>query len=266
MPAKGTQRYKRLLQHIKNPGEYIFRKGDRLKRPLSFTTKPHAITFPVTEGLYQVFKEIFMEDVYDIADLVAPLPAKPVIIDIGANAGFFNIILLSKIKEARILAYEPIKQNVAYIKALQDNNPIIKNGIEVFEQAVTGTAQGDIKLFMANTEDNQVVASVVDGFNKDNTKEVVVKTITLTEIIEQNNLQQIDILKMDCEGSEYDILYNTDPALIQRAKHLALEVHDIDEGTKNYKTMKPFLEGLGYTVTGAAINEFCFAVNAIKKN
>ena len=108
MPTTGFGRYFNLFNNIKNPGEYLINKSKRHSRPLVFTTRPHQINFEVPESLYHVFKEIFMEDVYDIQQLIRSLPAEPNVIDIGANAGFFEILLLSKINTAKVHAYEPL--------------------------------------------------------------------------------------------------------------------------------------------------------------
>ena len=105
MAVTGISRYFRLWNHIANPAEYIVRKGERHQRDLNFTTRPLPVHFRVSAALYQVFKELFMADVYEIDALVKTLPTNPVVIDIGANAGFFDVQLLSKIDRATIYAY-----------------------------------------------------------------------------------------------------------------------------------------------------------------
>ncbi|MFZ1527965.1 MAG: FkbM family methyltransferase [Ferruginibacter sp.] len=266
MPVKGKRRYIKLLQNIQNPGEYLFNKGKRTERELNFVTKPNAISFPVPESLYQVFKEIFMEDVYDIGHLLKRLPPNPVVIDIGANAGFFDILLLSKIRSARIFAYEPLPSNTAYIEKVMEKNPFMKQQVSLHQKAVTGTEKDELVLYMEDTEDNQVVASVFDGFNKENLKKTVLPAISLTKIITENDLQKIDLLKMDCEGSEYDILRNSAPEILNRARFMSIEVHDVDDKENNFASLKKYLEGLHYSLSYAPINNFCYAVEAVKQD
>ena len=67
-----------------------------------FVTRPNPVKFDVPESLYQVFKEIFMEDFYNVDKLIQKLPPNPLVIDVGANAGFFNVLLFSKIKNAGV--------------------------------------------------------------------------------------------------------------------------------------------------------------------
>jgi FkbM family methyltransferase len=265
MPAKGFKRYIELFKHIQNPFEYILHKNERFKRSLIFTTKPNSIQFPVALPLYQVFKEIFLEDVYNIEAVVKQMPQKPVIIDIGANAGFFDVLILSKIKDAKIFAYEPIPRNTQQIKTVLDANPAIKNNVIVHQVAVTGTPGDKIDLYIESENDNSVIASIFSDFNSSNANKISVDTITLTDIFLKNELTEVDIMKVDCEGSEYDIFYNTDPAIIRRAKMLLLEVHDLDEKKNNITAMSKFLVEIGYDVTHQPINNFCHAVEAVLK-
>ncbi len=265
MPAKGKMRYKKLFENISNPQEYLFRKGKRHKQPLLFTTRPNKINFDVPDSIYQVFKEIFMEDVYEINKLVSKLPENPVVVDIGANVGFFNIILLSKIPAARIFAYEPLPSNLLYFKNIIKQNPAIEPFISINQAAVTGLEKESLDLFMEDNADSQVVASVFASFNVRNTKKITVPCISLSKIIESNQLKQIDLLKIDCEGSEYDILYNTPAAALKTVRHIAIEVHDVDEDTCNFKSLKKHLESLNYSITSTPINNFCYAVDAVLK-
>jgi FkbM family methyltransferase len=264
MAIKGFKRYLQLAKNVTNPVEYFTGKRNRHKKPLVFTTKPGHITFHVPASIYLVFKEIFMNDVYAIDDLIKKIPKNPVIVDIGANVGFFDILMLSKLPAAAIYAYEPLAANVDTLKKIIDTNPSIQQSISLYQYAVTGLPKEALYLYMENTEDSQVVASVFSDFNANNTKKISVPCITLTDIINQHKLENIDILKIDCEGSEYDIIYNTDPDLIRKAKIIALEVHDVDADKNNFPAMKDYLISLGYKINAEPINDFCFAVEAIR--
>ncbi len=264
MPVEGYKRYFKLLRNIGNPGTYLGSKFRRTKSSLTFITRPRPIRLEVPPPLFLVFKEIFMSDVYDIDELVSKLPAKPVVIDIGANAGYFDFILLSKVKDARIFAYEPVPANVKLLQSTIENNGLMKE-ITLHPMAVTGTVQDHLDLFVQSAGESTVVASALQGFHNDNTQKISVPATTLQKIIEDNRLERIDVLKMDCEGSEFDIMYNTPSELLRRASILAIEVHDMDKEKKNIQYFDSFLNGLGYTTEHTQINGFCHAVTAIKR-
>ena len=265
MPKVGIKRYIQLLKTIKNPLEYIVHKGQRKLRPLVFTTKPNNIDFEVPESLYQVFKEIFMSDVYHIDNLVKLLPENPIVIDIGANAGFFDILLLSRLNQATILAYEPIPSNVQMLQNTSKNNTLMSTQVKLFAKAVCGKECEGLDLFIEDTDSNQVVASIFTGFNKNNTKKITVECISLSQIINNIENDVIDLLKMDCEGSEYDIVYNTPKELFCRIHNLFIEVHNIDEHQNNIHFFNSYIKSLGYKTSYSPINNFCYAFEAIKQ-
>ena len=264
MAVNGISRYFRLWRHIANPGEYLLYKGARHKRDFRFITKPLPIRFCVPNSLYLVFKEIFMTDVYEIDTLVGQLPKNPVVIDIGANAGFFAIQLLSKVDTATIYAYEPMPANIKALEQTLGQNTRLQQNIQLFQLAVTGKPLDQLDLFAEAEETNQVVASAFAGFNENNIRKITVPCITFSEVIQRNNLEVIDLLKLDCEGSEYDIIYNTAPDLIQRINRMTVEVHDIDEEQNNLTAFNQYLQSLGYRTSHSPINSFCHALDAIR--
>lgn len=264
MAASGFKRYIELFRHIANPFEYILNRSKRKHRPLQFSTRPFTIRFEVQQELYPVFKEIFMEDVYSISDVIKDLPPNPVIIDIGANAGYFDILFLSKISTATIYAYEPLPDNILQIRKLISANPILQNKLIPNQVAVTGTPKQSCDLYIENEPQSSVVASIFEDFDSRNTRKISVACITLNEIILNNNLAEIDIIKIDCEGSEYDILYNSDLSLLRRAKMMLIEVHDLDEKLNNVTALNEFLINAGYTTVHRPINKFCHALEAVR--
>jgi FkbM family methyltransferase len=263
MSVQGFARYTHLFKNISNWQEYFFHKGERKKRPLKFITRPNPIQFEVPESLYQVFKEIFMEDFYEADELMGKLPNNPLVIDIGANAGFFNVLLFSKNKNARVLAYEPLPSNIALFKKTIAKNALLKN-IRLSQVAVTGISKDSIDLFTEDTEDNTVVSSVFSDFNKLNQKKITVPAQSLTSIIQQNNFEKIDLLKLDCEGSEYDIIYNTDAAVLKKVNMMVVEVHQIDEDKYNLNSLDQYLRSLGYHTRSMPVQEGSYYLEAIK--
>jgi len=264
MPVTGPRRYINLFRNIGNPFEYVFDKFHDRGRMLHFVTKPNKLAFDVPASLYQVFKEIFMADVYNIGALMRVLPDDPLVIDIGANAGFFDILLLSKIKNAQIYAYEPLSSNIERMRSVASSNRRFDKSVIINPFAVTGASSEMLRLYAQDTEDNQVVASSLKGFNTDNIKELWIPAISFSEIMANMPKAKIDLLKMDCEGSEYDIVLNTPPDVMRRVERMLVEVHDIDNQF-NINTFSRYLGELGYDVNYTSINGFCYALEACKK-
>lgn len=263
MSVKGITRYQRLIQNIANWQEYVFHKGERKKRSLEFTTRPYPIRFQVSQGVYPVFKEIFMEDFYDIDNLVKKLPANPVVIDVGANAGLFDVLLLSKINQAQIFAYEPMPANVEVFQKTIEYNPAMRS-LQLHQAAVTGTEKEYIELFTEDTTDNTVVSSVFANFSGLNNKKIRVEAKSLTSILEENKLSRVDLLKLDCEGSEYDIIYNTDASVLQKVSIMVIEVHQIDDDRYNLNALDHYLSSIGYVNQYFPVQEGSFYMQCVR--
>lgn len=262
MKKDDLKNFPHLIRNISNWTEYTFYKGERNKRPLKFVTRPNPIQFEVSASLYWVFKEIFVEDFYRIQALLKKMPANPVVIDIGANAGFFDVLVLSKLRGAKIFAYEPVASNVRHIQKMIDQNPLLQQCLTVYPQAVTGKRKERVALYMEDTDVNSEIASVFSNFDTRNTKPVLVPAVTLSSILQQH--PHADLLKMDCEGSEYGILYDTPAEELRKIKLMAIEVHRLDEDQNNVTALSAHLNTLGYQTTIAPITQATFYLEAFR--
>jgi len=130
--------------------------------------------------------------------------------------------------------------------------------------AVTGANKEKIELFTEDTEDNTVVSSVFSGFNKLNQKSISVPAKSLTSIIETNNFQKVDLLKLDCEGSEYDIIYNTDSTILKKVNMMVIEVHEIDNKKNNLRSLDQYLLSLGYKTRFMPVQEGSYYMEVSK--
>jgi hypothetical protein len=128
-----------------------------------------------------------------------------------------------------------------------------------------GTPQDSVELFMEHDAENSVIASVYSDFDQQNKYSIKVPAISLQEIIRGNQLQQIDLLKIDCEGSEYPIIYETPRELWSRVKRLTIEVHNLDNDKRNTDYLGRFLQGEGFDVESQPAHTNCYALNAVRR-
>ncbi len=135
-----------------------------------------------------------------------------VIVDIGANIGDSSIYFATQ-GAKKVYSYEPYPY--AFKKAKQ-NSARFGTKIKIFNQGV-GSSTKRIKLD-ANKKysgGSNLKASKVG-------KEI--KITTLKDIVESHNLRNA-ILKIDCEGHEYEILLNSDNDTLNRFDAIVLEYH-----------------------------------------
>ena len=175
----------------------------------------------------------------------APAAAEhPTILDIGANVGFFSLFAASRWGGA-VFAYEPVQANYEEMVNNVKANPHVT--ITCRRMAVSG-ASGTIEMFFDHTAALTTTATACPSGRKSGKAEKV-KAVTLQDIFEQERLRTVDLLKMDCEGSEFSILYHTNPATLRRIGQMAIEVHgNADDDTHNAHALGEFLTAAGFTV------------------
>jgi FkbM family methyltransferase len=176
------------------------------------------------------------------------------------------MLLFSKMAEATVYAYEPILANYVLFQENIALNPFLGDRVHVFNRAVTGTPQESVQLFMETDSENSVVASVYGDFAQRNRFAQMVPAISLRQILEENGIARADLVKIDCEGSEYPIIYDTPSACWDRVPFLTIEVHDLDLDRRNVGSLSRFLESCGYEVASSPAQENCHTLEAIRKN
>ncbi len=77
----------------------------------------------------------------------------------------------------------------------------------------------------------------------------------MEEICENNRIQNITLLKLDCEGSEYNILYESPIEIIKNIPFIVVETHDLDSDRNNLEGVKSYLSSLGFTLKTKPVSE-----------
>ena len=73
-----------------------------------------------------------------------------------------------------------------------------------------------------------------------------VETTTLVKVFETFKIAKVNLLKVDCEGSEYDLFETLPPFIAARIEQIAMEVHHTSEHHPREMVLQ--LERLGFKV------------------
>ena len=143
--------------------------------------------------LPHILKEVYLDRIYDQytrgrKDLT--------IVDLGSNIGITNFYFKDYAK--RLIAVEPSKDHIKTLKTMHAQNDM---NAEIYPYAVS-SKNGKTKFYH---NDNTTMYSLRGEVNNKNEYEEV-ETKTLDQMMKDLKIKHIDILKMDIEGSEYDLI------------------------------------------------------------
>lgn len=182
---------------------------------------------------------ILIKDEYDLGSVKNN--AARVIIDIGANKGYFTA-LAAKNNLHRVFAYEPIPETFAKLKEnILENN---LNNVTLVNAGVAGTAEERKFSFSL---DKSILSSMVFTPGEET---ITVSCTTLEKIYTENKLEKIDLLKIDCEGAEFETFYHSSDDTLSKISTIKMEYHNDDHNPENnIEKLTQFLVSKGFART-----------------
>lgn len=239
-----VRRWKNLLSHLDNWGEFLLWKLSKYKRPKTFTARlRNGFEVPLRGEQRHEFKLMFMSHEY-----FWPIPDREwvgAIIDLGANVGFFTLFSAYKFPNCQVLSFEPFPRNFGILNENIRRNQL--RNCSSFQCAVSNKS-GEVVFGINSERENPTDPKICDDRSvaEDNEAFFRVPCLTLNDVIEQNNIDKIAMLKIDIEGAEYDVLYSLSDKNLRRIQRIGIETEDIDTKDKNTPALRSFLEANGF--------------------
>ena len=239
-------RHWNLIKNIKNwPQYYVYKFGFAHPNAISFQTRK-GLTIDVPIGVLSEFKEVYFGENY-ITPFGMDCSGEYTVIDVGANVGFFSLFAYERFPNAKIFSFEPVPNNFKKLK-----RHIVKNGcdrIHCYLQAVT-KENGKTSIWVDPTQDITTNASIRNTLHQGQPLEI--ETISLTGIFNYLKIASCDLLKLDCEGAEFEIIYETPIEVLKKVKRFAMEVHQTHILPRNnLKELRSYLDNLGFSTKTA---------------
>jgi FkbM family methyltransferase len=202
--------------------------GHRIKGALglpqsaALTVKPRQAMYPVSARLgdssdMDVFSQIFVFDEYScVRDIDSP----GLIFDLGANVGYSSAYFLSNFPTASIVAVEPDPANFAVCR-----RNLLPYGSRV--KTVCGavwSSRSKLALSRGTFGDGREWASqVLEIEGKDDLE--TVEGWDIPSLLNLAGREEIDLLKVDIEGSEVNIFGPSSSAWLPKVRNICIELH-----------------------------------------
>jgi FkbM family methyltransferase len=131
-----------------------------------------------------------------------------VVVDIGAHVGIVSIYLAKTHPNIKIISVEPnMRTYEALLKNIQFNN--VKNVIPVLAAICNDGEKVDIIAPYVLTGGGSIISKDKEEAIRYDVISNNIDCISLDTLIEKNGVKKIKLLKVDCEGCEFNALNNT---------------------------------------------------------
>jgi FkbM family methyltransferase len=164
---------------------------------------------------FKVINETWLENVYRVHE--GQFSYNGVFVDIGANIGAVSIFVDSFNKnrgfdnKIKVYAVEPEPNNLCLLNQNIQNNPtenitVVNNAIWHEEKMVSISNRGGNSSIVDTEEEKSDVLA-----------------ITMETLFSTYDIKEVDLMKIDIEGAEFDLILNTPEETLAKIKHLVLE-------------------------------------------
>ena len=179
---------------------------------------------------------VWMINEYEIEDF--EINANDTVIDIGAHIGLFSLLVSQLCKTGKILSFEPISENFDLLVSNLKLNHV--NNVLPFNLAVSKNL-GRLELFLNNDQSAHSI------FSK-NLKSISVESTSLQKIFDENKISSCKLLKLDCEGAEYEIIDSLPPECFDKIQNMAIEYHLADTKPELVKNLIAKIKNAGFKI------------------
>ena len=160
------------------------------------------------------------------------------IIDVGAHIGLFALYAFQYCKKGRIYCFEPVRENYELLLTnLQMNN--VKN-VFPFQTAISGKRSSSV-IYLSQDESGH-------SMYIPSSKKLEIKTTTLKDIIDENSINRCDLIKIDCEGAEYDIIESLPEVYFKKIRKIVMEYHFANSKPALIKNLIDKMRSLSYLI------------------
>lgn len=166
------------------------------------------------------------------------------IIDIGGGIGDFSVLAAEKYAENKVFIFEPTPASFALLSENLHANKV--TNAQCFPNGVW-SKDGEIVIDTNVGEAVQFTSQALGQGDQSIAGKVIVQSFSLETVFSKTGVSNCDLMKLDCEGAEYEILFKAPDSVLMRIDRIVMEYHD-NAGEFTHEDMARFLTGKGYRV------------------
>lgn len=171
------------------------------------------------------------------------------VIDVGAHIGIFSCIMAKMVgNQGSVYSFEPapftfdiLKQTISYNKL---------ENIIIPQQAIVSDVDEGADFYIYDNSKISNGNSISMHNTSGKTKKIKVQSITLDDLLANKNIKNLPLIKIDAEGSEFNILKGAKNLIKKFKPFITLELHpkSFDDPKKILQQMYEFIKDLDYTI------------------
>jgi len=165
------------------------------------------------------------------------------VLDIGAGVGDFSL-LAARSPGTVVYAFEPFPESLALLRENMRLNGI--TNVVPYAYAV-GAETGTLALDLSGGEPMQMQSHAAAPGAAGQAHTLVTPSLSLADALTQLRVDACDLLKLDCEGAEYGILFQAPAEVLARIARIVMEYHD-GVAPHSHQDLVAFLQAHDFTV------------------
>ena len=192
---------------------------------------------------------VWMINEYDVEDF--EINTNDTVVDIGAHIGLFSLLVSQLCKTGKIFSFEPIRENFDLLVSNLDLNHI--ENVFPFNVGISKNS-GKLNLFLNNDQSAHSI------FPK-GSESITVESTSLQKIFDEKKISACKLLKLDCEGAEYDIIDSLPAEYLDKIQNMAIEYHLADTKPELIKNLILKIKNAGFKIkTGPHYDDMGFLI------
>jgi len=188
--------------------------------------------------------EIVSEQLFDRSYLRHFQPGvAPVVVDVGGYIGDFGLLCAHEWPGSRVIIYEPTAENYEMLAKNLDLNPMLAQRVTLVHKGVSDrpTVTANVQV-----EGREVHVSSSGWYADEASEQREFPCDSLPAILDVHRLDRIDLLKVDCEGGEYDIFSDVPAGVYSRIGQVVMEWHRVPDWEAKLGKLREALSDAGF--------------------